>query len=121
MPTGVAASTLMLAVASRPGGWDAMAGVGGLREGRAHERKSIEATMAEKPMVSESEPRKPRRESCMHKTRTSEPAPAETHAATALRANAGDVTATVAPSALAKQLTSLLIVPLPPCSEPQRG
>jgi hypothetical protein len=26
MPTGVAASTLMLAVASRPGGWDAMAG-----------------------------------------------------------------------------------------------
>jgi len=37
--------------------------------------------MAEKPMVSETEPRKPKRESCMHKTRTSEPAPAEAHAA----------------------------------------
>jgi hypothetical protein len=71
--------------------------VGGVQEGRAYERKSIEAIMAEKPMVSETEPRKPRRESCMHKMRTREPAPAAT-----------------------KQLTSLLIVPLPPCSVPQR-
>jgi hypothetical protein len=55
--------------------------VGGVHEGRAYERKSIEAIMAEKPMVSETEPRKPKRESCMHKTRTSEPAPAEAHAA----------------------------------------
>jgi hypothetical protein len=37
--------------------------------------------MAEKPMVSEAEPRKPRREPSMHKMRTREPAPAEAHAA----------------------------------------
>ena len=55
--------------------------VGGVQEGRAYERKSIEAIMAEKPMVSETEPRKPRRESCMRKMRTREPAPAEAHAA----------------------------------------
>jgi hypothetical protein len=55
--------------------------VGGVQEGRAYERKAIEAIMAEKPMVSEAEPRKPRREPSMHKMRTREPAPAEVHAA----------------------------------------
>jgi hypothetical protein len=55
--------------------------VGGVQEGRAYERKAIEAIMAEKPVVSEAEPRKPRREPSMHKMRTREPAPAEAHAA----------------------------------------
>jgi len=41
----------------------------------------MKAIMAEKPMVSEAEPRKPRREPSMHKMRTREPAPAEAHAA----------------------------------------
>jgi hypothetical protein len=41
----------------------------------------MEAIMAEKPMVSEAEPRKLRREPSMHKMRTREPAPAEAHAA----------------------------------------
>jgi hypothetical protein len=41
----------------------------------------MEAIMAEKPMVPEAEPRKPRREPSMHKMRTREPAPAEAHAA----------------------------------------
>jgi hypothetical protein len=108
--------------------------VGGVQEGRAYERNSIEAIMAENRWS-----RKPNLENRGENPACAKCAPANLLPPKRMpppmapkcmpppmppppRANAGDVTATVAPSAPAtKQLTSLLIVPLFPCSVPQRG